>query len=144
MRKKTQKLFVLEAPTKTERKQKNNSNPICMDEWTNYFSKLHNDTMSNDYDIQFTSKIEESLTRINELPHQSDVLVKNFTIDEIKHGISQLKNGKAQGMDSISNEMLKAGSKQLSPVICHLYNQILKTEQFPNLWSSGYIVPLHK
>jgi hypothetical protein len=73
-----------------------------------------------------------------------DTLDKEFTCEEIEESIKRLKMKKASGLDSISNEMLKAGKETLKPYICKLFNNIIKSECYPNIWSKGYIVPIYK
>ena len=73
-----------------------------------------------------------------------EILDKKFTNEEIHEGINKLKINKASGIDSLSNEMIKAGNEILRPYICKLFNAILFSEYYPEMWSIGYIVPIHK
>ena len=50
-----------------------------------------------------------------------------FTADGVSKGIAQLKNKKASGNDSISNEMIKTGSPAILPCFVTLFNTILET-----------------
>jgi hypothetical protein len=70
----------------------------------------------------------------------------NFKIPdrEIAQAISKLKNGKACGKDSILNEMIKAASPCIIPVLEKLFNHILTTSTFPDPWRINFITPLHK
>ena len=63
---------------------------------------------------------------------------------EIHKTISKLKNDKAVGLDSISNEMIKAAEGSLAPCFLKLFNACLSSGPYPSLWSNGYITPLHK
>ena len=40
--------------------------------------------------------------------------------------------------------MIKEGNDILRPYICKLFNAILFSEYYPEMWSKGYIVPIHK
>ena len=58
--------------------------------------------------------------------------------------VSTLKNGKACGIDLITNEMLKASSSLLLPALNKLFNMILVSGHYPSVWSSSWLKPLHK
>jgi hypothetical protein len=119
-------------------------NPIPTNEWTAYFKKLHNTSLSDDYDNKFTEIIESKLDMLFDNNSTQEVLDREFTMEEIKTGIKVLKNKKACGPDSITNEMLKVGQDELAGLILKLFNLVLKTETFPQSWTTGFIVPVYK
>ena len=55
-----------------------------------------------------------------------------------------LKNKKAQGADSISNEMIKASFPFLKNAFLKLFNVVLKSNFYPSVWGLGHIVPIFK
>ena len=55
-----------------------------------------------------------------------------------------LKNGKAAGIDRISNEMIKASFDILKPAYLKLFNLIVIVGQVPAIWCKGLITPVHK
>ena len=63
-------------------------------------------------------------------------------MQEIKMAIRKLKNNKANGSDLISNEMLKLGINQLTPIIQKLFDMTLESGQFPKEWNKSYQVPI--
>jgi hypothetical protein len=67
-----------------------------------------------------------------------------FTADEIRKVISRLKNNKACGLDSVTNEYIKSTVEVLLPVYVKLFNIILTTGVIPNEWSTGVIKPIYK
>ena len=71
------------------------------------------------------------------------VLISQFTAEEISNGIKKLKN-KASGLDSISNEMIKASASIILPFLVVFFNKILETREYPDKWTVGMITPLHK
>ncbi len=125
-------------------KKNGNVNPIEHEEWTKYFHQLHNTTITKDIDQDFQKSVVSKLDTIINSTKHVEILDTNFTMDEIKKGVNLLKLNKSCGMDSISNEMLKCGIDTLNPAICNIFNHILRSERYPRLWSSGFIVPLHK
>ena len=123
-------------------------NLISPTEWYNYFSKLGNagkEDVHDSYKNQHKC-IENELE--NMLKDQKQKIIteldKLFTQKEVEECIDKLKNNKASGNDSISNEMLKSMKKIVSSLIAELFNKIKLTEYYPELWEVGTITPLHK
>ena len=56
----------------------------------------------------------------------------------------KLKNNKASAQDLIKNEMIKSALPVLFKQIVKIFNIILSTGQFPQSWTEGIIVPVHK
>ena len=69
-----------------------------------------------------------------------------FTVDEIKSASRKLNNSKSSGPDNFINDFFKYGcfNDTFSKVLCTLFNKLFDTGHFPEKWSEGYIVPLHK
>ena len=113
---------------------------IDADTWFEYFQKL------NSVKTKFHDRLE-SLNQFLTNPNQTrtfnllDALIKE---KEIFNCISKLKNNKASGLDSIRNEMLKAGATILMPCMNKLFNLILSSGNYPSSWAKGYITPLFK
>ena len=73
-----------------------------------------------------------------------DELNLNFSHDEVLQSIKQLKTNKSGGPDNLINEFFIHGKIVLVPILCNLFNKIFETGIFPQEWSEGYIIPLHK
>ena len=73
-----------------------------------------------------------------------DELNLNFSHDEVLRSIKQLKTNKSGGPDNLINEFFIHGKIVLVPILCNLFNKIFETGIFPQEWSEGYIIPLHK
>ena len=67
-----------------------------------------------------------------------------ITIDEIKLGAYILRNGKAPGHDSISNEMIASLLSTKPEVIKALFNAVLQHPSVISTWSMSMILPIHK
>jgi hypothetical protein len=92
---------------------------------------------------------KERLEIIGKLKKLSDERIFNeldykISETEISQAIRTLKNGKASGLDSISNEMLKAGQSALLPCLSIFFNNILNSGSYPLEWTMAKIIPLHK
>lgn len=80
----------------------------------------------------------------NEFNIMFDELNLNFTHEEILQSIKQLKLNKSAGPDKLLNEFLIYGKHVLTPILCNLFNKIFESGYFPEDWSEGHIIPLHK
>lgn len=69
-----------------------------------------------------------------------------ITTNEIKKCCKKLKNGKSGGPDNFLNEFFKYGCEidMFATVLCTLFNKFFDSGYFPETWSEGYVVPLHK
>lgn len=64
--------------------------------------------------------------------------------EEVALALGRLKNGKAQGADSIPNEMLKCGNRYLTLPLVKLFNLVLLSGSFPKIWNESILVPVYK
>ena len=55
-----------------------------------------------------------------------------------------LKSGKASGADCLLNEYFLESVDSLAPYLCHLFNAIINSGYFPEQWTEGTIILLHK
>ena len=62
--------------------------------------------------------------------------MSNTNKKELITVIKELKNGKAPGLDRVSNEMIKAYIK--------LFNFVMTVGIVPTIWCKGLISPIHK
>ena len=63
---------------------------------------------------------------------------------EIRVAINQLKLGKSCGPDNVINELFRYGVDALLPYLLKLFNTVFDSGCFPEKWTDGFIVPLHK
>ena len=66
------------------------------------------------------------------------------SIIEIENALSRLKNYKAPGIDGLSNEELKYGSKALCGELKKIFDLVWSGECIPGEWSKGIIIVLGK
>ena len=112
-------------------------NAISPNKWVEHFSKIFE---SNN--IEGTNP--EPLPNLDFINDNQRVLISQFTAEEISNGIKKLKNNKASGLDSISNEMIKASAPIILPFLVIFFNKILETKEYPDEWAVGIITPIHK
>ena len=63
------------------------------------------------------------------------------TVEQI---LSNLKNSKSCGLDSIDTYCLKLAGQHIIPALTHIVNLSIETQQFPTKWKTAKIIPLHK
>ena len=123
---------------KEDSSQKDAAAEINTDEWAKYFQKLNqsHEKASCTY-MDAMHEIEENTT----LPSELDKII---SVSEIQKCIKNLKNRKAQGLDQISNEMIKYSQHVTIPLLHKLFNLILRSGIYPKQWTVGYITPIFK
>ena len=67
-----------------------------------------------------------------------------ITQQEVSKSIKQLKYGRSGGPDQLLNEFFIYGERVLTPVLLTIFSKCFSVGYFPETWSDGYIIPLHK
>ncbi|KAL9982422.1 hypothetical protein ACROYT_G004461 [Oculina patagonica] len=115
---------------------------VNADEWLDYFKKLSSPTITSK--SEFEKLVDFNVSRIADLGKVNDpILDDEISLEEIHKASVKLKTGKAAGNDSISNEMIKSSIFILGPALKILFNKVLNSGIFPQLWSLMNRVP-HK
>ena len=120
-----------------------NIHPIPVSELFTHFGNLHSsveeDKLSPD---QITIVRNTQVGDISDSLNTS--LDLEITQEEIQQAMKHLKNKKAPGIDRIRNEMLKCGRIKLLSVLVRLFNLVLKSGNYPDIWSNGVITSIYK
>ena len=66
------------------------------------------------------------------------------TKTEMQLALSQLKNGKAAGLDNIYPEVLKVDPEMTAEMLYPLLEKIWNEEKIPEYWEDGLIIKLPK
>ena len=118
--------------------ESNKASEIDSTSWFNYFKNLNNKTSLN-LDDQDINNLINSFGNI-----ENNTLDNTISAHEIEIAVKFLKNKKAHGLDSITNEMIKASLPVLNTSLVKLFNLILSSGFYPKSWCDGFIVPLFK
>lgn len=109
--------------------------------WTEHFRKLYSLNEPTLAQKHLTSQLNNlEFTRKDQLDH----LDKPIELPELTEKMKSLKNKKSSGLDGISNEMLKHSSPKLRLAILTLFNLLLKSGHFPEIWKENVITPIFK
>jgi len=122
----------------TERQHK--INPIPPQEWVKHFHSLLNTSHAID-EHQEGELLDYVCANSDKCFNDLNFRI---TCQEVSNAINKLKCGKASGKDGILNEMLKAGHTELLPVLTKLFNIVLTSGCFPDIWRINMLSPLHK
>jgi hypothetical protein len=124
-------------------------NNIKPEVWRDYFCTLLN--VSNITDEEHKTRVQEFITWHNENCMECNNkegsavgLNRNIMLEEVESVISKLENKKSPGLDGITNECIKNCKVFLVPLLCQLFNKVLETGIYPDMWCSALIVPIHK
>ena len=128
-----------------EAKQDNTIDNIDPSEWHQWFKALN--TKENQVKKQRIWRKNTVNSRKEALFCRAFCENTRFTCKaaEITKACCELKNNKACGVDSISNEILKSIIyTKFNTLLVKLFNKILENSKFPCLWKRGYITPIYK
>ena len=112
---------------------------------TEWYSHFRNLLKSDDckMDNERQQQIRNELQNL-EKTEQLRNLDYDITETEILNACKKLKNGKSSAYDMIKNEMIKSSLPYISKTIVKIFNILLKSGQFPDSWTEGIIIPIHK
>ena len=117
---------------KFRKRRKTVKHNISLNDFMNHFKNLVNrDDIATFDNNGYSEVIFEELDR-------------PFTEREIDICIKKLKNDKSPGYDNILNEFIKEGKNILLPLFCNLFNAVLYSGWYPEIWVKSVLVPLFK
>ena len=111
------------------------SNSITPQDWLSYFKELMNKSYTNSFNEDEECKFSHC---------NNDLLNVDITVEEVKKAVKSLKNNKACSIDCITNEMIKASCTVLLPLYVTIFNLVLKSGIYPNIWRENFIKPIFK
>ncbi|UYV64561.1 hypothetical protein LAZ67_3001184 [Cordylochernes scorpioides] len=88
----------------------------------------------------------------NEPFHKANLMIrwedieldKEITLDEFKAKIKTLRDGKAAGPDNIPKELLKKLPIPILEKLRTIFNKIMITKKYPEIWTNSIIHPIFK
>ena len=117
------------------------SHDISIDEFYNYFSKLADDI--TDVHVPEAETFCEN-NDFNSSFCNFDELDQPIPLHEVEYVIHNLNRNKAMGSDCLVNEYFIESCDIISSHLGDLLNIIFNSAYFPDQWSEGIIIPLHK
>lgn len=115
---------------------------ITPENWYSYFSGLLNPECTK-RPTQFEIFIKEALPTLENCAQNNDFLDENITEAEVMSSVKSLKNGSASS-DLIFSEMIKASAPALCKPLVKVFNLILDTKIYPDLWHFSNITAIFK
>ena len=96
---------------------------------------MHTETSKEHIDAnQFIQNENQEKKQINAI----------FSRKEFDYVIKKLKNGKAEGSDAISNEMIKNSPKIILDLLYRFFNVCIHQSLIPEYWCLELLNPIHK
>ncbi|CAG2247070.1 unnamed protein product [Mytilus edulis] len=120
-----------------ESSTKGDTSNISNSDWLHYFKKLNSNS------LPVNKELIDSLNKLEKHNIFTELDYK-ITEKEINEAVKSLKNNKSSSFDSIINEMLKCSQSFLLKCFVKIFNKVLTSGKFPDIWAKGFIVPLHK
>ena len=118
-----------------------NEQTIPVDNLFDHFKTLHSNIDENNHTPSQKSIVEQVNVYQSNQNNNLNIPIKEI---EIKKAIKNLKNQKSAGNDRIRNEMHKCGENLIISPLTKLFNIILETGIYPDLWTKGLITPIYK
>ena len=109
-----------------------------VEEFNDFFSKVGPKLAKN---------IDNSAHNFNEYlgsPQPQSILISKTNVNEISGIINKLKNDKSPGYDSYNAKFLKLCSPVISPVLCDIFNKMVKSGIYPDDLKVAKVVPIYK
>lgn len=116
---------------------------------------------SLDYCNEYFSSVGKSLATkiLNDINSTEESLAAKINVDngptnsffltptdpcEVESRINNLKNDSAPGIDGITGRILKIIGKFISVPLAHIFNLSFQTGEFPEIWKTAIVIPIHK
>ena len=113
--------------------------------WMESFRKLGLENSDfKDFDADFYNRIKAVVQDNPVVAIDNKELDQEITLEEVRKAVSQLKRGKAVGVDGVMNEVFKYGGDRVTVYLWKLFCRIFDNEVFPKQWAQGMIFPLFK
>ena len=97
---------------------------------------------SDFYKKLYAKIVEKPQDLVEKNPEQEKV--PKFTDKEIENTLKSLKKGKAPGIDNITSDILKLGGKEVIKALKTIFNNILDSQEIPEMWREAKMIILHK
>ena len=109
-----------------------------VEELNNFFSKIG---------IKLAQKIDNSENDFREYlgsPQPQSILISKTTVSEVTNIINKLKNSKSPGYDTFNVKFLKLCAPIISPILCNIFNNMVKLGVYPDDLKIAKVVPIFK
>ena len=141
---------------KTQAKKKRGGNvDIDVTKFTEYYKNVQNNHLTaNDenYNQDYMRNIEKVISEID-MEQEINMYIDNpifdalngpIQIEEIEKALKKSKNKKAAGSDGLVSEFIKYSDGHIDGPLSVLFNFILNSGEYPDIWSEGLVNPIHK
>jgi hypothetical protein len=119
--------------------QRTQQENISADTWVNHYKTLNTSQVPATVEAKFKLMIED-----NTFQSTFNSLDFRITEAEVIKAASSLKNNKSLGTDYIASEMIKLALPSISLYLAKLFNKILSTSIYPEIWTESYICNIFK
>jgi hypothetical protein len=111
-------------------------NDISLDDFINHFRNISNTQHESTFNDDDYSVRDEAL--------HIDSLDCPFSLNEVKETISSLKRFKSSDIDGNVADFFIDSNEFIAPYLVKIFNVIYDKGEYPEAWSKGAIVPIHK
>lgn len=94
--------------------------------------------------LKFDKDLNHELNILTSSMQDNTLTDEAITIRELIQAIRDLKCGKGCRPDNVSNEILKHSSPVMIDSLSKLFNSVLKSGFYPEMWNKSHVVPIFK
>ena len=117
------------------------NNNITLSDFKDHFASMFADVNHNLHDESENFDTSHVFDDYDPIFENLDAPI---TYDEVCKAIKSLKSRKSAGEDKLLNEYFSEASDILAGYITDIFNKVLDSGVFPEAWTKGIIVPIHK
>ena len=118
---------------------------IDKNDWSSHFHNVLNIPAAQGTDKAFMDYVTHSLPHLEKASALgNESMDYEISTEEINVAVKDLKMNKSVFTDGIGNEAIKYGFVHLKDALHHLFNIIFTSGEYPETWSEGLIIPIHK
>ena len=117
---------------------KTNNQQQIVEEFNNFFSNIGHKLAKN------IDNSNQDFKTYMDSPKPQSILLVRTNVEEITSLINKMQDKKASGYDSINAKFLKLTSAYIAPIICDIFNSMIKTGIYPDELKIAKVIPIYK
>ena len=114
---------------------------VIVDRFATYYEQVCT-PLNAERNNELMEQYIEMRSKYSSLPVFNDTNI--VSVELVGKLLSNMKNGKAPGLDELTSEHLKYCHPMIVTILCKLFNVFIATQHLPNSFGASYTVPIPK
>ena len=107
----------------------------CLQRWVEHFGEILN------RDVPMNPVEEDEGEELEDI---EEIDLGRWRIQEVKNALKMTKRGKAEGVDEVGPDLLRADMGNTASMLARCYNRLWESEKWPQVWKKGLIAKIFK